>query len=125
VATALDDGSALYRFRCDEGFGFDSGRKWRLRGEGVSGRGQVGGGPDGGTIYSFSRPLESFIRESLELTSAGALLMVIVGNDVLLEGASGLIYMEESGTSSSIGDETLGWALEGGSGNPNRRSGRR
>jgi hypothetical protein len=90
----------------------------------VAGRGQLGGGPDGGIRPSFGRPLASRIRQSLALTPAGALVTMTVGKDVVLEKANGLTCIEGSSACISIGDEASGWTLSGGSRNPDKLRGR-
>ena len=86
----------------------------------MAGRGQLGGGPDGGTSPSFGRPLASRIRQSRALTLVGALVMMTVGKDVVLEKANGLTSIEGSNACISVGDEASGWTLSGGSGNPDK-----
>ena len=74
----------------------------------MAGKGQVGGGPDGGIASRFGRPLAWRIRQSLELTPAGAPATMTAGDDVVLEEADGLTFIEGFRACSSIRDEPFG-----------------
>lgn len=89
-------------------FDFESGRKRRLRGDGVSGSGQLGGGPEGGMTPRFRTPLKSRILESLELTPVGTSVIITGRIDAVFERANGLTANEGSGASMSLGDEAIG-----------------